>query len=52
MISPSIPLAPLEKQNDLTSSVEAEKKQILSLKNLIESYEAKIQAVIAKLRSE
>jgi type I restriction enzyme M protein len=48
----SIPLVPLEEQNNLTGSFETEKKQISSLINLIESYKGRTQEVIAKLWSE
>jgi type I restriction enzyme S subunit len=47
-----IPLPPLEVQEQIVAEIESEKSQIDSAKKLIETYEARIKAVIAKLWSE
>ena len=44
-----VPLAPIEIQNESASVAQKEKEQILSLKKLISTYEARTQAVLAKL---
>jgi hypothetical protein len=47
-----IPLPPLEVQEQIVDEIEFEETQIDSAKKLIETYEARIKAVIAKLWSE
>ena len=47
-----IPLAPMALQEDLAMGIELERTQVDSAKRLIEAYEARTQAVIAKLWSE
>ena len=47
-----VPVPPLEVQNLILKSIAEEKTQINTTKKLIETYEARSQAVIAKLWSE
>jgi type I restriction enzyme M protein len=47
-----IPIAPMNVQLQLIEFVKKEKEQVESLRHLIESYETRTQAVIAKLWSE
>jgi type I restriction enzyme M protein len=47
-----IPLPPLEVQEQIVDEIQFEEAQIDSAKKLIETYEARIKAVIAKLWSE
>ena len=47
-----IPLPPISTQIEIVNRIEIEKGQIESAKKLIETYEARTQAVIAKLWSE
>ena len=47
-----IPVPSLAIQESIVSAIEAEKKQVDSAQGLIETYEARTQAVLAKLWSE
>jgi type I restriction enzyme S subunit len=47
-----IPLPDMSVQESIVAEIESEKEQVDSAKKLIETYAAKIQAVIAKLWSE
>jgi len=47
-----IPLPSMSVQEGIVAEIESEKQQVDSAKKLIETYEAKTQAVIAKLWSE
>jgi type I restriction enzyme S subunit len=48
----NIPLPDLRVQNELVAQIESEKSQVESAKKLIETYEARTQAVVAKLWSD
>jgi type I restriction enzyme S subunit len=48
----AIPVPSLVTQESIVSAIEMEKEQVESAKKLIETYEARTQAVIAKLWSE
>jgi hypothetical protein len=47
-----IPLAPMALQEELVMGIELERTQVDSAKKLIETYEARTKAAIAKLWSE
>jgi type I restriction enzyme S subunit len=47
-----IPIPPIDEQDRIVQLIDAEASQVDSAKKLIETYEARTQAVIAKLWSE
>jgi type I restriction enzyme M protein len=47
-----VPLPPIKLQQELIRKIDAESNNLMSVKSLVESYEARTQAVIAKLWSE
>jgi type I restriction enzyme M protein len=47
-----VPLPPIKLQQELIREIDAESKNLASVKSLVESYEARTQAVIAKLWNE
>jgi len=47
-----VPLPPIKLQQELIREIDAESNNLISVKSLVESYEARTQVVIAKLWSE